>query len=101
MVQGTTPTFILTLPSTVDLSIADHVTFSLTQGRVSIKKKEEELTIDHNTVNVYLTQAETLRFAANIDAELQLNWTYDNGSRACSEIKSVNVGRNLLKEVME
>ena len=32
MVQATTPTFILTLPNTVDLSLANNVYFSLKQG---------------------------------------------------------------------
>lgn len=34
MVQATTPTFILTLPNTVDLSLAANIYFSLKQGKV-------------------------------------------------------------------
>ena len=99
MVQATTPTFVLTLPNTVDLSLAENVYFSLKQGANSIVKTGDALVIDGQTVSVYLSQEETLPFFGGI-ARLQLNWTYDNGSRACSKIVSVPVGDNLLKEVL-
>ena len=100
MVQATTPTFILTLPNTVDLSLAANIYFSLKQGKVEIQKENDALVVDGQTVSVYLTQAETLQLSAG-SAQLQLNWTYANGSRACSNIVSVNVTENLLKEVVE
>ena len=100
MIQATTPTFVLTLPDTVDLSEAVNIYFSLKQGGVSIKKTGDEVVLGGQTVSVYLTQAETLRFKDGT-AELQLNWTYANGARACSNIVSVPVGSNLLKEVVE
>lgn len=100
MVQATTPTFILTLPDTVDLSQAANVYFTLKQSSVSIEKDTSDLVIEGQTVSVYLTQAETLNLVAGT-ARLQLNWTYANGSRACSNIVPVNVTENLLKEVVE
>ena len=100
MVQATTPTFILTLPNTVDLSLANNVYFSLKQGANSIMKTGDALVIDGRTVSVYLSQEETLPFFGGM-ARLQLNWTYSDGSRACSKIATVYVGENLLKEVVE
>ena len=101
MVQATTPTFILTLPNDVDLSIANNIYFTLRQGAIVVNKEDEDMTIEGQNVSVYLTQAETLQFKPSTPAYLQLNWTYANGSRACTVIKSVDVGNNLLKEVVE
>lgn len=100
MVQATTPTFILTLPEDVDLSQANNVYFSLKQGIVEITKTDEDMVIEGRTVSVYLSQSETLQFRQGA-ADLQLNWTYANGSRACSVIKRIDVAPNLLKEVVE
>lgn len=100
MVQATTPTFILTLPDTVDLSQAANIYFSLRQKNVIIEKSNDDLTVDGQTVSVYLSQAETLQLVSGA-AQIQLNWTYANGSRACSNIASVQVTENLLKEVVE
>lgn len=100
MVQATTPTFILTLPDTVDLSQAANIYFSLRHKNVIIEKSNDDLTVDGQTVSVYLSQAETLQLVSGA-AQIQLNWTYANGSRACSNIVSVQVTENLLKEVVE
>lgn len=100
MVQGTTPTFILTLPNTVDLTAVSNLYFSLEQGSTKLQKTGSSLSIDGQNISVYLTQAETLKFNTG-RANLQLNWTYPDGSRACSNIVSVTVGLNLIKEVVE
>lgn len=100
MVQATTPTYVITLPNTVDLTEIANMYFSLTSGQTTIVKTGTDCVIDGQTVSVYLTQAETLPFKAGF-AQLQLNWTYANGARACSEILSVPVGNNLLKEVVD
>lgn len=100
MTQATTPTFILTLPSSVDLSEAANVYFTLKQNNVEIEKKTSDLVIEGQTVSVFLSQIDTLQLTAGT-AQIQLNWTYANGARACSKIKSVQVSENLLKEVVE
>lgn len=100
MVQATTPTFVLTLPEDVDLSQASNIYFTLRQKNVQINKTGDELVIDGQTVSVYLSQAETLQLVHGA-AQIQLNWTYANGARACSNIVSVPVSGNLLKEVVE
>ena len=99
MVQATTPTFILTLPNTVDLSLAESVWFSIKQNSTIVNKTGDSLVIEGQTVSVYLTQEETVQFY-NGTAKLQLNWTYPDGSRACSNIVSVPVGDNLIKDVI-
>lgn len=100
MIQATTPTFILTLPDTVDLTVIEHMYFSLEQGAIELLKTDDDLAIDGQTVSVYLTQADTAQFNTG-KALIQLNWTYADGSRACSNIVTVNVGLNLIKEVVE
>ena len=100
MVQATTPTFVLTLPNDVDLGEAAHVYFTLRQNGATIEKSDTDLNIDANEVEVYLSQEETLKLSIGA-ARLQLNWTYSNGSRACSTIATVTVDENLLKAVVE
>lgn len=100
MVQATTPTLVLTLPNDVDLSEPAHFYFTLKQGSTVIEKQDADLVIDEHTVSVYLSQAETLQLREG-SVSIQLNWTYTNGSRACSNIVTVQVSENLLKEVVE
>lgn len=96
MIQYTTPTFVLTLPEGVDLSLADEIIFSLRQGCLSIDKV---VTVDGQEVDVYLSQEETGQLKVGA-CEIQLNWKYSNGERACSKIKKIAIGNNLLKEVI-
>lgn len=100
MVQGTTPTFICTVPNTVDLTEAEHVYFTISQGSALVEKHDTDLTVAAHSVTATLTQAETLRFQIFSDAYIQINWTYSDGSRACTSIKKVNVGENLHKAVI-
>lgn len=62
MVRGTTPTYILTLPQEIDLSVADdiYVTFSNKQYQILLTKSGDDLEIEANTIKVFLTQEETL-----------------------------------------
>ena len=100
MVQATTPTFILTLPDTVDLSEVSHLYFTIEQNKTIVKKQDQDLTVDGQTVQVFLSQQETLQFKTGT-ANIQLNWTYGNGARGCSNIVQVHVDENLLKKVVE
>lgn len=99
MVQATTPRFVLELPDTVDLTQAANVYFALKQMNVLIEKSTADLTVDTHTVCVALSQAETLRLATG-RARIQLNWTYEDGTRACTNIVTVNVLQNLMMEVL-
>ena len=99
MVQATTPTFVLTLPNTVDLTEAERVIFTLIQKPNVITKEGADLEITAHTVSVYLTQSDTVGFIEGT-AKIQLNWLYPNGTRACSNIVTVPVSPNLLPEVI-
>lgn len=107
--RGTTPTFELTLES-VDLTEAYNVYVSFSPGgavgRLNpvLTKTGDDLTVayedDTSTVSVYLSQEETLSFGTG-KVNIQLNWTYPDGSRAASEIATFSLLTNLLNEVVE
>ena len=100
MVQATTPTFVLTLPSTIDLSEAEHILFSIEQNFVTINKDEEDIDVASNVATIRLDQEDTVALSKG-NAKIQLNWTYSDGSRACTEVKNIVVGENLHKAVIE
>ena len=102
MVRGTTPTFKLMLSDEeVNLTEALNVYATFRNLNVLITKTGEDLEITANEVDVYLSQEETLSFEADSNIEVQLNWTYVDGRRACSNIIKVPVGRNLIGSVLE
>lgn len=100
MVQATTPTFVLTLPNSVDLTQARNVYFTLKQGGNILTKTDTDIAVTEHTATVSLTQGDALMFDAG-GADLQLNWTYADGSRACTNIANVQITANLLKAVIE
>ena len=97
MVQATTPTIIMNLPNTVDLTQAQTIVFTMTQGSTVIKKVITDAS--EQQVSVYLTQDDTLGLSNGL-AQIQLNWTYSDNSRACTNIVNINVTPNLLKAVI-
>lgn len=105
MVKGTTPTYILTLPKDIDLSDATnvYVTFKDIKNNLIMHKTGNDLEIDKNVINVFLTQSETLAFPEG-HAYLQVNWTYETGGvpkRAATKEKVIEIYRNLYNEVIE
>lgn len=105
MFKGITPTFTLSLPDDVDLERASniYVTFAKKNGTALIQKKNDDLEINENVVNVYLTQEETLSFP-NGSVLVQINWTYIEGAkkkRACSQIATIFWNDNLERSVLE
>ena len=104
MYRGTTPTYTFIMPEGVDLSLASSVfvTFGKINGEIIMTKKDDDLEIEENKVEVYLTQAETLSFP-NGQVQVQLNWLYDDSGktkRACSEIMIISAKKNLINEVL-
>lgn len=97
---GTTPTFVLTFED-VDLTEAAHIyaTFRGGSGE-TITKENDDLTITETTISVYLSQEETLMLSRG-SMDIQVNWTYPDGSRAASEIARYALTRNLLPKVIE
>lgn len=100
MVRGTTPTFKLILnDDTVDLTTATKVYVTFSQNGIKLTKSED-LEILEKEVDVFLSQEETLAFVLS-SVEIQINWIYGDGKRACTNIVRVPVGRNLISEVLE
>lgn len=96
MIRGTTPTFQLKLADdTVDLTQANNVYATFKQESNTITKTGADIEVTANQVDVYFTQSETLSFKAGT-MYCQLNWTYSDGQRACSNIISIAVGKNLV-----
>lgn len=101
MIRGTTPTFELKInDETVDLTGADNVYVTFATNGWSITKTGADLDVFAQQVDVYLSQEETLAFPKG-DVDVQINWTFDDGKRACTTIASVKVTRNLIERVLE
>lgn len=99
MVRGTTPTFELTVEGDIDLTQMDNVYATFTQDCYKVTKTGDDLVISAKEVDVYMTQEETLKFKKGT-LLIQLNWTFQNGRRACTNILKVNVSENLEEKVL-
>lgn len=100
MYRATTPTIRFNVP--VDLTEATSVYATFEQGDLKVTKTDTDLTITSEYVDVYLTQAETLKFTTGT-TDAQLNWLYvDDGvtKRNCSNIVKVTIRDNLIDEVI-
>ena len=111
MIRGTTPTFTFTIrpkrqTDTIDLTEAEHIYLTILQGRTEIEKTEEDMEITANTVEVWLTQDESLKLVEGGNScEVQINWTYldanDTVRRAATLVKSIPISKQLLRRVVE
>lgn len=107
MIIGTTPTLTLKLKRTceVDLLTASNVYVTLKQGsNILTKSKPEVQVIDAKTVEITLTQQESLNFTLDKKIELQLNWTYTNSGvtkRAATKIIEIMLEKQLLNQVLQ
>lgn len=100
MVRGTTPTFILTIEDDdVDLTTMDNVYVTIQQSGVKMTKTGEDITVSAKEVDVFLSQEETLKFARG-NVLVQINFTYEDGKRGCTEIVQVYVSENLYDGVL-
>lgn len=100
ILQATTPTFILSVPNFVDLSTVSNLCFSIQQNNsVLINKFIDSLSVEGQTVSVFLTQIDTLQLSAG-QAKIQLNWLWPNGTRGGTYEVTITILDNLLKEVM-
>lgn len=101
MIRGTTPTFQLKLKDdSIDLTAAENVYATFKQGSKIVTKTGEDIVVNPHRVDVYFSQEETLKFRTG-RLEIQLNWTYNDGSRACTKIVSKSVNRNLIERVLQ
>lgn len=97
MYRGTTPTLTLTLPEGTDFSGAT-VYVSLSDERRKEIMRVTDLEIEDNVISLFLTQEQSLALPSTV--LIQVNWTYGDGRRACSNIVSFDTKRNLINEVL-
>lgn len=97
MFKGVTPTYSLTFNG-VDFNEANDIVVTISDNMENMLL---ELTPEHteNTLQFELTQEQTLAMPS-VPCLLQVNWTYGNGKRACSNIVKINFRNNLKNEVM-
>lgn len=79
MIRGTTPTIEFRLPFEVDKLLVVLVTFAQ-NGQIKLTKTEAECELKERSINLWLTQEETLDFTADapIDIELKVKTTSYN-----------------------
>lgn len=99
IVRGTTPTFRLTLPSTVDLNMVPAIYVTFCRNGITITKEINDAVIERNIIVVSLTQEETLKLGAGT-VEIQVNWITARGIRTASSIVTYEFTRQLLPEVL-
>ena len=99
MHRGTTPTFTLTVPDTFDLTECENIYATFQQNGSSVTKSGDDIEASAHSVDVYLDQSETLLFCTGT-VNIQMNFTYSGGQRACTEIVRVQMKDNLLPEVL-
>lgn len=99
--RATTPTFTLTFTEEeLDLTQMANVYVTFEQGKKSLTKTGNDLTVAAKQIEVYLDQSETLQFGVGL-VKIQANWTMAGGRRACSEVVSVDLSKQLLRRVVE
>jgi hypothetical protein len=108
MIRGTTPTFTLKLREdcNVNLQEANNIYFTVSQGTKEITKTGADLEIaDGKTILVFLNQEESLSLREGQKTEVQLNWTYldpdGNVRRAATKIREIELGKQLIRRVIE
>lgn len=99
IVRGTTPTFRLTLPSTVNLDRVRDAYVTFCRNGIAITKEIDSAVIERNVIIVSLTQEETLKLGAGT-VEIQVNWITARGIRTASSIATYEFTRQLLPEVL-
>lgn len=107
MINFTTPTITLVVEG-VDLT-GKNIYATLEQGCRELTKKGSDMNITTETVGertdtvltMVLSQEESASFDFNKNAFVQVNWITAGGVRGATEIKKIDVMRNLLDEVIE
>ena len=106
MIPGTTPTITLKLKRSapIDFTSAQRFYVTLRQDKTVLTKSGNDVVpIDTKTVQVLLTQEETLQFCQKNKVEIQLNWLYQKDGetrRAASKAIEVELDKQLLQEVL-
>lgn len=88
MKRGTTPTFLILLPSATSVSSIDAAFLTFEQnGQIVLEKDLNAMTLDtqNNSLAVVLTQTETLAFAECVSVRYQLRFTIGGAAYATDE----------------
>jgi len=99
MTQGSTPTHTFTLP--FDLTGMKVRVVYAQMKQVVIRKEDDDLTVEGDTVTLTLTQQDTLRLRSDQKVEIQLKVLTAAGDALVSDIHTVSVARCLDLEVLE
>lgn len=103
MINYTTPTISLTVED-IDLTGKD-VYVTLEQGSHQLTKAGSQLSISmeeaDTVIYMTLTQEESAMFDYSKNVAVQVNWISSDGVRSATDIKKIDVMRNLLDEVIE
>lgn len=106
MIQWTTPTIKLTISGVhqLDLSEAEEVIVTLTQGATKIEKTGNDLTLDGANITFTLTEEESAQFDPGSYILAQVNWTFLNADqslrRAATLTTRIDVTKNTHPEGM-
>ena len=106
MIPGTTPTLTLKLKRSAPIDFTSALRFYVTlkQDNVTLTKSGNDVVpLDTKTVQVILTQQETLQFSQKNKVEIQLNWLYQKDGetrRAASKPVQVELDKQLLEQVL-
>lgn len=99
--RATTPTFSLTFTEEeLNLTQAVNVYVTFEQGKKSLTKTGDDLTISAKQIEVYLDQSETLQFGVGL-VKIQANWTMAGDRRASSNVVGYHLTEQLLEEVVQ
>lgn len=94
MIRGTTPTLEFGFP--FDVSLAEKVSIVLCQyGKIIIEKTLDDCMVDGQTLNLKLTQAETLSLRAGTKTDIQVRVRTYDGTALASNIISVGTDKIL------
>ena len=101
--RGTTPTFTFIAPDGLDMTLPLKiwVTFSTMDEKEILTKTSDDLEVETDRVEVYLTQEETLGLADN--TKVQLNWVYtddETEKRSASNKMVIETESNLERVVL-
>lgn len=109
MIRYTTPTLDFRVKG-IDLTVGNKdLWVSIEQGNVELEKRGADLTVTTDTheqvtdtlISVMLTQTESASFCENAKGLVQVNWIDENGVRGATNIKAIDIYRNLLNKVIE
>ena len=89
MIRGTTPTHIF--DTDISLVEAEVIYVTYKQGKVILEKTKDDVRVTENQLQVELTQEETLMFATNREAEVQIRAKFADGTAVASNVSQIIV----------